>query len=61
MTSILDYTLPELEAYFKEIGESSFRAKQIYDWIYDKRVFSFSEMTNLSVALREKLEQNFSF
>lgn len=60
MTSILDYTLPELEAYFKEIGESSFRAKQIYDWIYDKRIFSFSEMTNLSVALREKLEQNFS-
>lgn len=52
-------SLPELEAYFSTIGEKSFRARQVYDWIWSKNLHSLSEMTNLSKALREKLEKDF--
>ena len=43
----------------QEIGEKSFRSKQIYSWLHEKLVDSFEEMTNLSKALREKLEQSY--
>ncbi|MEG0272119.1 MAG: 23S rRNA (adenine(2503)-C(2))-methyltransferase RlmN [Hydrogenoanaerobacterium sp.] len=55
MTDIKSYTLPQLEAFIKEMGEQSFRAKQIFTWLHQKQVKSFDEMTNLSSALREKL------
>ena len=45
----------ELYAFVETIGEKSFRAKQLWAWIYEKGAISFSEMTNLSKALREKL------
>nr|WP_330392597.1 23S rRNA (adenine(2503)-C(2))-methyltransferase RlmN [Geosporobacter subterraneus] len=48
-------TLEELELFFKEIGEPAYRAKQVFQWIH-KGVRSFDEMTNLSKALRQKLE-----
>ncbi len=57
MKNIKDYTLEELKEELKEIGEKPFRAEQIYKWIYEARVSSFDEMTNLSLELREKLEQ----
>lgn len=41
------------------LNEKAFRAKQIYEWLWQKGVTSFSEMTNLSKALRDKLENNF--
>ncbi len=44
----------ELESLVKEEGESSFRGKQLFTWIYQKGVFNFQEMTNLSMSLREK-------
>jgi len=40
------------------LGEPKFRAGQIYRWVHEKRVGSFAEMTNLSAALRQKLEQS---
>lgn len=58
---IYDYTLEELEQWAVENGEPKFRAAQIYDWVYVKRVNDFSEMTNLSKALREKLDDQFQF
>ena len=36
MKNILDFTLEELKEWMKENGESAFRAKQIFDWIYKK-------------------------
>ena len=39
------------------LGEKKFRAKQIYEWLHARCVFSFEEMTNLSKALRQKLEE----
>ena len=49
-------TKAELCDYFKSIGEPKFRAEQVFTWI--SRGASFSEMTNLSKALRDKLTEN---
>jgi 23S rRNA (adenine2503-C2)-methyltransferase len=52
---IKNLTLDELAEQFRGWGEPAFRAKQVMDWIYAKRVTSFAEMTNLSAPLRERL------
>ncbi len=52
-------TMDELKMVIKELKEPEFRAKQIYDWLHNKLVTSFEEMTNLSKTLREKLEENY--
>ena len=55
MNSIYNYTLNDLTTYFESIGESKFRASQVFDWLYIKRVKSFDEMTNLKKSLIELL------
>lgn len=60
MRNIYDLTLKELEEYFVENGEKKFRAIQIYEGLYKKRLTSFDEMTNISKELREKLNRTFS-
>jgi 23S rRNA (adenine2503-C2)-methyltransferase len=45
----------------REIAQPSYRAGQITNWLYQKRVSSFAEMTNLPPALRQQLTNNFSF
>ena len=59
MKNIKDYNLDELKEELKNIGEKPFRAEQIFKWIYEARVSNFDEMTNLSLELREKLEENY--
>ncbi len=56
MVDIKSMTQPELTAWLKELGEPAFRAKQIFKWLY-RGVTSFEEMTDLSKALRLKLEE----
>jgi 23S rRNA (adenine2503-C2)-methyltransferase len=58
---IYDLTLEQLEEWLKEQGEATFRAAQIFDWIYAKRAVSFDEMSNLSAKLRERLNHEFQF
>lgn len=41
------------------LGEKKFRAKQVFEWLWQKNAGSFEEMTNLSVALREKLDASY--
>lgn len=53
--------LEELQNLVKELGQPAFRAKQLNEWIHEKNVCSFDEMTNLPVAMREKLSERFSF
>lgn len=53
---ITSLELPELERFFENIEEKKFRAKQVYEWLHQKLVTSFDEMTNLSKSLRERLE-----
>ena len=50
-------TLAELRGLMREWGEPEFRAGQIFDWIHRKKARGFGEMTNLSRALRERLEE----
>lgn len=52
--------LPELKEAFVEMGEKPFRAKQVYEWLWKKSAHSFTEMTNLSKALREQLDERFA-
>ena len=58
MNNILDFTLEELSSWMTENGESKFRAKQVFSWIY-KEVWNFDEMKNLPKNLKEKLKNNF--
>lgn len=58
--SIYSLELQELKNWLEENGEKPFRAEQIYDWLYKKRVISFEDMSNLSKALRDKLAQYFT-
>ena len=60
MNSIYNYTKEELENYFVEIGESKFRASQVFDWLYVKRAKSFDEMTNLKKDLIKYSNDNFT-
>lgn len=55
--NLKDFTFSELQTWLQEIGEPKYRAKQIFQWMYNG-VTEFEEMTNLSKALREKLAQN---
>ena len=56
MQSIYDYTLDELKNQLKP----SFRAKQVYDWVYKKYVSSYDEMKNIPNDLKENLKENYA-
>jgi 23S rRNA (adenine2503-C2)-methyltransferase len=60
MQDIIGFTLEELKRVLVKWGEPSFRARQIFDWIYQKRVIDFEKMSNLSQGLRRRLKENFS-
>ena len=55
LPSIYDYTLDEL----KEILKPSFRAKQVYNWLYKKYANSYDDMKNLPKELVENLKENY--
>ena len=58
---IKSLTLAELIVELNNLGEKPFRAKQLYQWMHEKLARSYDEMTNISKALKEKLEANFSY
>lgn len=60
MESIYNYSLKDLQDYFESIGETKFRASQVFDWLYIKRVNSFDEMTNIKKDLIKYLKDNFN-
>ena len=60
MKNIKDFNLEELKEELKAIGEKPYRAEQIFQWIYVEKVKSFEEMTNLSLDLRKRLEENYT-
>ncbi|MCY7675021.1 dual-specificity RNA methyltransferase RlmN [Bacillus safensis] len=60
MPSIYSFELHEMKEWLKEQGEKPFRAAQIFEWLYEKRVTSFDDMSNLSKDLREKLKAQFA-
>jgi len=54
MIDIKSYGMADMSALFKQLGEPSFRAKQVFRWLH-RGVTSFEQMSDLSKALREKL------
>ncbi|MEZ5009285.1 MAG: 23S rRNA (adenine(2503)-C(2))-methyltransferase RlmN [Chitinophagales bacterium] len=58
-TDIRNLTKEQLIEAISQMGEKPFRAKQIYEWLWVKSARTFEEMTNLSKALRDKLEESF--
>jgi 23S rRNA (adenine2503-C2)-methyltransferase len=57
--SIYSATLAQLQGWFKEQGAPSYRAAQVGQWLYQKRVDDFSQMSDLSLETRQALEQAF--
>jgi len=57
---IRSLSLEALQEHFVRIGEKSFRAKQVYEWLWKKSCFSFDEMSNISKELRTKLHDLFT-
>ena len=53
--------LDEIERYLATLNQRPYRAKQIVDWLYEKRVGSFDEMSDLPQALRDQLASEFRF
>lgn len=60
-TDLKSLTLPQLIEELNKLGEKAFRAKQLYQWMHEKMARSYEEMTNISKALKEKLEANFTY
>ena len=52
---LIGQSISELEDFLISIGESAYRGRQIFDWIYRKNIYDFNKMTDLSVSLRKKL------
>ena len=50
----------DLEEYFLSINEKKFKALQVYEWLYNFRVNSFDEMTNIKKEVREQLKKDFT-
>lgn len=57
---IRSLSLEELTSDLILAGEKKFRAKQVYEWLWQKGARSFDEMTNLSLALRDKLKEKYT-
>ncbi len=60
-TDIKSLRLEELKTEFAELGEKAFRAKQTYEWMHQKLVRGFDDMTNLSKDFREKCKERYFF
>ncbi|MEX0994331.1 MAG: 23S rRNA (adenine(2503)-C(2))-methyltransferase RlmN [Balneolaceae bacterium] len=56
-TDLKSLTREELTAFCEELDLQSYRAYQIFQWLYEKGVSSFDEMTNLSKDLRARLDE----
>lgn len=59
--SIRSLNLDEIKSFLESHGEKGFRAKQIWEWLWQKSVTDFESMTNLSKNTRQLLEEHFSF
>ncbi len=53
-------SLEQLEEFFLSMGDKKFRAKQVYEWLWNKSLKNFDDMTNISKATREMLKDHFN-
>ena len=60
MKNIYGFTLEELENYFVEIGSKKFHGKQLFSWLYEKRIESLDSVTDIKKDVLEILRNNLS-
>ncbi len=60
MKNIYGMTLDKLENYFLEHNEKKFKAVQVFEWLYKKRISTFDEMTNIKKETLEQFEKDFT-
>ena len=60
MNNIYGLTLEDLENYFIEIGSKKFHADQLFSWLYEKRIKSYEEVTNIKKELLERVSKDYS-
>ena len=61
MDNFFDHAPKELQAVVEKMGAKSYRARQLYQWVYQRGVLDFHSMDNLPKALRSALADEFSF
>lgn len=61
MDTIKNYSFSELQSLIKDLGQPTFRAKQLYEWLYKHHATSYNEMTNLPTILRDQLNQKLPY
>ena len=59
-TNLLGMTREQLDAFFIELGEKKYRTKQLMQWVYQRQVVDFDQMTDFSKKLRDKLKEQAS-
>lgn len=60
MKNIYNMTYENLENYFTRMGEKKFKATQLFEWLYEKRVTTFDEMSNIKKSVIEALKKDFT-
>jgi 23S rRNA (adenine2503-C2)-methyltransferase len=60
MENLYGYTLKMLEEYFFTIDEKKYKANQVFEWIYKRRITHFDEMTNIKKEIRDLLKEKFN-
>jgi len=60
MENIYGFTLEELEDYFLTIGSKKFHALQLFSWLYEKRIESFDEVTNIKKETLDIIKNDYS-
>ena len=59
MENIYGVTYEKLEEYFLSLNEKKFKANQLYTWLYDKKITSFDEITDIKKPIIEKIKESF--
>ena len=59
MKHIYGLTLEEMEEYFLSIGSRKFHAQQLFSWLYEKRIHSYSDVTNIKKEILAQLEKDY--
>ena len=59
--NIYSYTLEKLEKYFECIGEKKFHARQVFKWLYDKKIKSIDEITDIKKSVLDEIKNTMSF
>ena len=59
--NIYNLTRDEMEQYFLKIGSKKFHADQLFSWLYEKRISSISDITNIKKEILQQLASDYSF